>query len=309
MKKKVINFVFSIIVFILLSSTISRASSLQYVGVNVGDRFKYKITNGHILTSFNDTIYLDDSDLNIQGKKVDIEITSIQESLSESFLGFFVEAIMVNVTETVEGEQYQGYTLVDEWYIMFSIILLSYTSVTQFFDPGSYEFHPPEPSATEIEEFLLLPIFATTNTSFYQELVDQGGTSTAPLQPQGGTPSKMVVDQIQTTFDGVSKFTLNATMDDTVSGIINIDIEWSSYAKLEFYVFIDTQKGLVKDYYLNYKNVILIGTNKTINEITYGFEEESSGNTFTLDYYAILPIYICMGISAIFMILKKKRRE
>jgi len=309
MKKKLIYCGFLIISLVLLTSTIARASSLQDVGVKVGDTFKYKITDGHILTKFNETIYIDDTNLNIEGKKVDIEITSIQEFLSELFSGIFPEEIMVNVTETVEGETYEGYTLVDEWYLMFSIILISYTSVTQFFDPEGYEFHPPEPSTTEVEEFLMLPIFATSNTSFYEELVEQEGITTAPLLPKKGTPTKMVQDQIQITFDGVSKFTLNATMDETVSGVINIDVEWSSYAMLEFYVFVDTQKGILKDYYLNFKNVILVGGNKTINEITYGFEEESSGKTFTIDYSAILPIYICTGVLAVFIILKKKRSK
>ncbi len=312
MKKKTIYFGFTIVVFILLTNTVSRAGSLQYVGVKVGDTFKYKITDGHILTKFNDTVYLNDSDLNIQGKKVDIRITAIGEILLESFFGYPMEEIIVNVTETIDGEEYEGYTLLDEWYQMFSVIFLSYIGITLSFDPEYYEFHPPDSSTTDVEEFLMLPIFATTNSSFYQELVDQGGISTAPLQPQGGAPSKMVLEGIQITFDGESKFTLNATMEDSTSGTINVDVEWNTSAILEFYVFIDTQNGVVKEFYLNFENDIIIGPNTTINEITYGFKEEKTsgnGNTFTLDYSLMLSIYVSASLLVVFVIVKRKRNK
>jgi hypothetical protein len=311
MKKKALNLGLVIIIFILLTNTVSKANSLQYVGVEIGDKFKYKITYGHILTKFNETIYLDDTDLNIQGKKVDIRITAIDEYLLESFLGLFVEEIMINVTETVDGVEYEGYTLLDEWHMMFQVILNSYLYNTVAFDPENYEFHPPDTSATDDEEFLLLPIFATTNTSFYQEMLDHGGISTAPLQPQEGLPSIMVLEGIQITFDGESKFTLNATMEDTVSGTIDVDVEWSSYAILEFYVFIDTQRGIIKEFYLNFKNDIIIGANTTINEINYGYKEEisGSGNTFTLDNSTMLPIYISVSLIVIFVIVKRKRNS
>ena len=311
MRKNAIYLGFVIIGLILLTNTISRTNSLQYVGVEVGDTFKYKITDGHILTKFNETVYLDDADLNIQGKKIDIRITAIDEFLLESFLGFLVEEIMINVTEIVDGAEYEGYTLLDEWHIMFQVILNSYMYNTVAFDPESYEFHPPETSATKEEEFLLIPIFATTNTSFYQEMLDQGGTPSVHLQPKGGLPSRMILEGIQISFDGISKFTLNATLEDTVSGTIDIDVEWSSYASLEFYVFIDTQRGIIKEFYLNFKNDIIIGSNVTINEMTYGFKEETSenGNTFTIDYSIISPIYVCATLMIIFVIIRRKKNS
>jgi len=118
----------------------------------------------------------------------------------------------------------------------------------------------------------------------------------------------LVLEGIQITFDGTSKFTLNATMEDTVSGTIDIDVEWSSYAILEFYVFIDTKIGIIKEYYLNFKNDIIIGANTTINEITYGFKAESSSNTFTLEYSFLLPIFASVIIFLNLILIKKRKK-
>ncbi|MHA1260152.1 MAG: hypothetical protein ACTSSG_08840 [Candidatus Heimdallarchaeaceae archaeon] len=291
MKKRVFLkcFFISIVTTLLLSSIVKGEIS-PFVGVNAGDEFNFKIVSAHTLLEHNGTTYIESHMFDYEGKTVNIKVDAISEGkFPDYFLVIPINKTVINTTETINGDIHITYSVLDQWYETLTFLLPSFDYFVNSFDPLTYEFSPPE---SYKEEYKGLPVFASTNTSFYQQLVEEG---------IGGTTVSYNEEK--------ANFTIVSNDLRFRDGTTNTTGYWNVTAEMGYYVQIDVNQGVLMEYSQLFAFKINIGMNNTKMLMKLKFENEASNTkTFSLNFEMVGPLIVGIGLLTLVAKRRRKRR-
>ena len=291
-KKRLVAYSASFLLVMLLLNTSTSSAIIELVEVEVGDTFEYKLTTAHIYFENNDVIYADDDMMGYAGREVEIEITGISEGLDGTSFGFIGNGIMFNTTETVGSDVYYVHSFLDDWYMSLLSASMLYALYVDLFDPTSYVVYPPLDDAMEYKG---LPIFASLNTSFYNQILNEGiPGATVSFNAEKGNFT-IALEPMEGFREGIDTSSL---------------LPWNTTAKLKYYVNIDTEAGTVNDLKYSLETENYIGTNHTKIKVAYGFENlfaDVDTNTFILDIPLIETLVASICLVTVISIWRRKK--
>lgn len=315
MKKELTVFLAGLSLLAILTSTPFTTAVYPFVEVEVGDSFKYVISKIYFWYEENNVVQAEETGEGIVNNQITVTVDAIFDSNDMYNPGLPYETTVLNVTESIGEQDFQAQTVLDMWYSTFISIEFLYSMLVLGFnpeDPSGIVVNVPD---TSNYSFIMgLPIFATSNTTFYEEVkvqvnstsifnlaADDSGSEDPTLNPV--LPNKVVeVSYI----DGI--FKLNVTNQDYFEGVTLTEIAWNIHGNSKYYVDIDTNKGLVNSllYELSYK--INIGGVKTSLHMKIAIEKSSSGKTITLGLTFLEPLLAVLGLTTFWVIARRKKK-
>ena len=284
-----------------------------YVGVSIGDEFEYEVTIFHIKHEVNNTVYINKNPFGMEGNKVIISVDDIIEEEYMDFFGFVGDnRTKIITTESFAGKSFDSYSFLDEWFETFGFLTFYYEFFPLSFNPETYSFEEPEPYNDSDDRYEGLPIFASTNKSFYQQLND---TFSNPLElPQmkynliNGLPIKLGFESYEVGYwEDRNEFYLNVSLYSSNTGTTSSEVGWDLNLGVTLEVHVDFAKGLVKDLDYSMHQYVAVGTSSALMKARQAFKIVGGDDkpTFTLDSNLIAPTLTILGLVAIIVIRKK----
>ncbi|MHA1852656.1 MAG: hypothetical protein ACTSUF_04005, partial [Candidatus Heimdallarchaeaceae archaeon] len=265
---------FSIVIF---STTILPCNALK-----VGDSFEYKVSAAKCYFECNDTVYIDYNLSEYVGKNIQINITSITD---------LQDKMMINVTETVNSQDYATYSIVDYWASSSEGIKDYYERHAGWFSPETYVFEVP---TLPVFEYPGLPVFASTSKAFYEGLMEDDDFSFT----HKSYSEKNHYFSIETN----NSYFLEDVM-------LPSSIPWNITGELKISVEVNTAQGTVTKFYHRLFEEIHIGGNYSILDLTLDFEDLTEyKDTVALDFQIsewLLATFLLVVFSKNF----KRRKE
>ena len=315
MKKELTVFLAGLTLLAILTSTPFTTAVSPFVEVEVGDSFKYVISKIYFWLEENNVVQAEETGEGIVNNQITVTVDAIFDSNDMYYLGLPYETTVLNVTESIGEQVFQAQTALDMWYSTFISIEFLYAMLVLGFNPEVPSGITVNIPDTSNYSFIMgLPIFATSNTTFYEEVktqvnstttfslaVDDSGSEDPTLNPE--LPNKIVeVSYI----DGI--FKLNVTNRDYFEGVTSAEISWNIQGYSKYYVDIDTNKGLVNSliYEISYK--INMGGLRTSLHMKIAVEKSSSGRTFTLGLTFLEPLLAVLGLTTFWVIVRRKKK-
>ncbi len=304
--KKLIRGIVSTLILLSLITSNTEASLLVNVGVSIGDVFDYKYTEVHFQMKHNGTTYVDYQGEDIVGKTINVTVDDYDIATESGFIGFYYDRVKFNQTERFDEEERETQTYLDQWFDFYFLTEMSYNSTAINFDPEEYEFHPPNPDAIYNYTSLIgMPIFATTNTSFYQDLNDNGLPETEYPYLSKSEPIKSTKTNQVSFEDNI--FAVNVTNEDTISGVTVAEENWSIHGLLRYDVTVDAELGLVNafKYSINYEASVGLDHTEIVTIIAFAKIVE---NTYSIDFSLSAPLLLITSLIA-FTVLKRRTKK
>lgn len=304
--KKFIRGIVSIVILFSLISSNTEASLLVNVGVSIGDVFDYKYTEVHLQLKHNGTTYVNYQGEDIVGKTINVTVDDYNETVESGFIGFYYEKVKFNQTERFDDIERETYTYLDQWFDFYFMIEIAFNSTVMNFDPEDYDFHPPNPDVIYNYTSLSgMPIFASTNTSFYADLNENGLPETEYPYFSKSNPIKNSKVTHITFQDNI--FVVNVTNEDTLSGVTAAEENWSIHGLSKYEITVDTEQGLVNafKYSINYEAAVGLEHTEVVTTIAF---EKISDKTYSIDFSLSIPILLLTSFIA-FSILKRRKKK
>ncbi|MCG3220222.1 MAG: hypothetical protein H7641_02480 [Candidatus Heimdallarchaeota archaeon] len=307
-----LSIISTLFIVIMMSGTTQAAIS-PYVGVVIGDEFEYEVTIFHIRQDVNNVNYININPFGMEGNKIKIQVADIVEEETGDFFGLiYVNKTKIKTIEAFAGKSFESGTFLDEWFETFSFLLMYFDFFPSAFIPETYEFYEPEPFNDSAENYEGLPIFASTNASFYQQL-NSTFSESALLVPvknevERDTPFQLAHETYEVGYwPELNEFYLNVSLYSSNTGTTTSDIGWDLNIGTDIVAHIDTANGLVKDLDYSMHLYIAVGTNSSLMKARQAFQkvEGVERPTITLDYNFIAPTLTILGLVAIIVSRKK----
>ena len=292
-----------IIIGLLVISTQAQVQAFNVpVNLNVGDVFHINLTKMEATHKINGTSYIDSdiADLTqIPTGEAEIKVTSIYDKNKDTY---------VNATGNIGDLKIDGSTMVDGWEsFMFTLFILALFSA--FFDPDNYDFSAPttQTTVTSVDKIDPPPIFATSNESYYQEIVSSLSNTSTSTTTSTSTSSQLITIQnsdFNATYDSTTKiFKLNMYFTLAGSGTNTKGDNWSFNGTFKLNIEIDVSKSFVYKLGYLFSTVVQIGaaSEETSISLEWGKvneENQSSGGvlgnlpgfTFYMAFVTLLAI-------------------
>ena len=298
----------------MISGTTQAAIS-PYVGVSIGDEFKYEVTIFHLKSELNSTVYINTNPFGMEGNKIDMNVTDIVEEEQTNFFGFTsVNNTKIKTTESFAGKSFESGTFLDEWYDAYIFFTTYFKTFQLSFDPETYEFKEPEPYNDSTENYEGLIVFASTNKSFYEQLESEisAPPTLTPIKNEVNEddPFKLEHELYDVAYwEEKNEFYLNVSLYSSNSGTTSSEVGWDYNIGTEFIIHIDTANGLVKDIDYSMHHYVAVGDNNSLMKARQAFKRivsEGGGTpTITLPYNLITPTLILLSIVTVFAFKKR----
>ena len=315
MKKELTIFLAGLSLLAILTSAPFTTAVSPFVEVEVGDSFKYVISKIYFWYEENNVVQAEETGEGVVDNQITVTVDAIFDSNDMYYLGLPYETTVLNVSESIGEQDFQAQTALDMWYSTFISIEFLYAMLVLGFnpeDPSGLVINIPD--TTNYSFIMGLPIFASSNATFYETVVAQVNSTTIfnlavddsrdedpTLNPV--LPSKIVeVSYI----DGI--FKLNVTNQNYFEGVTLTEISWNIQGSSNYYVNIDTNKGLVNSliYEISYK--INMGGVKTALHMKIAIEKSSTGRTFTIGLTFLEPLLAVLGLTTFWVIARRKKK-
>ena len=313
MRKGMVKTSLLVCLMIVILSTSAIADPLSSVGVQEGDEVTYKFGKTYFEAKENDVTYLDESDFNLEDKKVKVRIDSLFVVYNDWMLigeTFGDYIVAVNTTETFEGSQYESKTYVDYWYSLFYLLRVGYEAQVKYFDPYYYEFDPPDPMNESLPPYTAfqMPIFASTNVSFYEGIEQQWSQTLIEEKNENlNNNIKLMSEFLEVAYwEDKNEFYLNTSYHAYRTNDTETPTPWEIDGKFNYVVHVDTLEGLVKDLQFSFGYNLKLGSNQTFIEIVYEIKKDRIGNTIQLNAPWLEVLIISIGMVFVLRLKKKK---
>lgn len=304
--KKMVRGIVSIVILIGLISSNTEASLLVNVGVSIGDVFEYKYTEVQLQLKHNGTTYVNYQGEDIVGKTINVTVDDFNETVGSGFIGFYYERVKFNQTERFDNIERETSTYLDHWLDLYLSVELSFNSSVVSFNPEYYSFHPPDPDAIyNYTTMIGLPIYASTNISFYEDLNENGLPENEYPYFSKTEPIKNSREEQISFLDNILK--VNVTNEETFNGVTSTEENWSIHGLSRYDVTIDAKLGLVKAFMYSISYEVVVGLEHTEVVIKIAFEK-IMGDSSTIDFSLSVPILMLTSIIA-FSVLKRRTKK
>jgi len=309
--KKFIRVIVSVLFITALISSNTEASLLSNVGVNIGDVFEYKFNQVQLFLRHNGTIYVNYQGADVVGKTINITVDDFYETIDQSFMGFNYDRIEFNQTDRFDNITKESHTYLDHWFEMYRYMELAFNSTTLNFDPENYEFHPPnEETIYDYDIVIGVPIFATTNITFYEDIEENGFPEVGDIYLLKNRDMEDVSEELKYSREEYISFhdnifNANVTNEDTISGVTIAEEDWSVHSLTRYDLSVDAEKGLVKKFLYEYSCEVSIGAQYTEMKTLVSFEELASEN-FAIDFSLTIPLLVLSSVLVIFVLRRRK---
>ena len=318
MKKELTIFLAGLSLLMILSSAPFTTAVSPFVEVEVGDSFNYVISKVYFYLEENNVVTAEETGVGIVNGTINVEVDAIFDSSDVLYFGLPYETTTFNVTETIGDRSVQAQTPLDMWYGMFLSIEGLYAMLVDGFNP----YDPPDitieiPDTSSYDFIKGLPVFANSNTTFYEELeADLNGVTSLNLALDDSNYNNPIINPgvpgriTEVSYIG-GIFKLNVTNqgyfdDGTVS--TNVDYDWSVQGISNYYVEIDTNNGLVNEMFYGINVKTIVDGYKTVVDMKIGIEKSDTGNTWTLGISFIEPLLAVLGLTTFWIITRKMKK-
>ncbi|NPD87906.1 MAG: hypothetical protein HGN29_04235 [Asgard group archaeon] len=309
--KLLLGIISTLFIVIMISGT-TQAVISPYVGVVIGEEFEYEITIFHIKQDLNNVNYININPFGMEGNKIKIKVADIVEEEQSSFLGIPMEnQTKIKTTESFAGKTFESESFLDDWFETFFFLTFYYETSPITFNPETYEFNEPKPFNDSDENYEGLPVFASTNESYYQQL-NASFSEPATFVPvknevERDSPFQLAYESYEVGYwPDKNEFYLNVSLYSSNTGTTSTDIGWDLNIGVDIVTHIDIANGLVKDLDYSINEFIAVGTNSSLMKARQAFKKVGGGRpTITLDYNFIAPSLTMLGLVAIIVTRKK----
>ena len=296
----------------MISGTTQAAIS-QYVGVAIGDEYEYEVTIFHLKQEVDNIVYINVNPFGMEGNKIKIEVNDIVEEEMMSYFGFYTEnQTKIKTTESFAGKSFESGTFLDEWFETFFFLMFFFETLPQAFNPETYDFYIPEPYNDSAANYEGLPIFASTNESYYQQLNATSFEKTTLFPVKNEVERDIPFQFAHESYEMVywpdkNEFYLNVSLYSSETGTTSTDVGWDLNLGVDIVTHIDTVNGLVKDLDYAIHQYVAVGTNSSLMKARQAFKKVGGGDrpTITLDYNFLAPTLTILGLVAIIVTRKK----
>ncbi|MHA1346346.1 MAG: hypothetical protein ACTSO3_08135 [Candidatus Heimdallarchaeaceae archaeon] len=309
--KKLIRGIASILFIIVLISANTEASLLSNVGVNIGDSFEYKYNQIQLSLSHNGTTYVNYQGADIVGKTINITVDDFYETVDQSFIGFNYDRVEFNQTERFESMTNETHSYLDYWFDMYRIVELAFNSTIVNFDPEDYEFHPPNEEAVYDYNIVIgLPIFATTNISFYEDINENGFPEAGDSYSIKERGKEEITEEIKHSRVEQISFlenilNVNITNEDSLSGVTIAEEDWSIHCLTRYDLSINAEQGLVKKFLYEYSFDVALGSQHTESKTILSFEQLPI-EVLSEDFSLAIPLLILSSVLVLIVLRRRK---
>jgi hypothetical protein len=313
-RKEFLLGIVSVFFIVILTVGTTQATISPYVGVDIGDKVEYEVTIFHMRQEVNNTAYVNVNPFGMEGNKVEIKVNDITEEETGDFWGMItINKTKIVTTESFAGKSFESGSFLDDWFEAFSFFSWYFVQFPLMFIPEAYEFYVPEPYNETEANYEGLPVFASTNESFYQELnaTLAGGMSLLPVRNavEKDTPIQFAHESYEVGYwPDKSEFYLNVSLYSSDTGTTSTDIGWDLNLGFEYVTHIDIANGLVKDLDYSMHQYIAVGSSSALMKARQAFKKVGGGDrpTITLDYNFVAPTLTILGLVAIIVARKKR---
>lgn len=315
MKKELTLFLAGLSLLAILTSAPFTTAVSPFVEVEVGDSFNYVVSKVYFYLEENNMVVAEETGAGIVNNTINVEVNEIFDSSNILFLGLPYETTVFNVTETIGEQSFQALTPLDMWYSMFVSLEFLYAMMVDGFNP----YDPPgiiiEFPDTSTYDFMKgLPIFATSNTSFYEQLeADLNDVTSLNLALDDSNYQNPIINpEIPIRLTEVSYingiFKLNVTNQGYFDEITTTEISWSVQGISNYFVEVDTNNGLVNEMFYGLNVKTIVDGYKTVVDMKVGIEKSDTGRTWTLGLTYLEPLLAVLGLTLVWVIVKKKKK-
>ncbi|MCG3222969.1 MAG: hypothetical protein H7647_00775 [Candidatus Heimdallarchaeota archaeon] len=309
--KRMVRGIVSIVILISLISSNTEAALLSNVEVNIGDVFEYKYNQVQLFLRHNGTIYVNYLGADVVGKTINITVDDFYETTDQSFIGFNYDRIEFNQTERFDNITKESHTFLDYWFDTYRFVELAFNATTASFNPENYEVHPPDENAVYDYNMLIgMPIFATTNLTYYEDIEENGFPEVGDIYLLKNRDKGEVKENLkysreeQITFqENILK--VNVTNEDTLSGITTTEEDWSVHSLTRYELTVDAEQGLVKKLLFEHSYEIAVGEQDTEVVTIVSFEQLVPEN-FTIDFSLTIPLLIASSVLFVYVLRRRK---
>jgi hypothetical protein len=316
MKKKLISLLAGLSVLVILTSAPFATAAFPFVEVEVGDSFNYVISDVYFFLEENSVLVAEETGVGIVNNTINVVVDAIFESSEIMYLGLPYGAVTFNVSETIGGQTFLGQTPLDMWYSLFvSLDFLYYMLVDGFspYDPPDLIIEIPDTSTYDFMKGL--PIFANSNTSFYEHLESQVNAEIYPNIVYDDSTNPVINPSIPARSVEVSYtngiFKLNVTNHGYFGeGETTTDVAyvWSVLGTSNYYVEVDTKNGLVLKMSYSLDVETIVEGYKTDLIMKVGIEKSDTGRTWTLGISFIEPLLAILGLTTFWVIIRRIKK-
>ncbi len=309
--KKLSRGIVSILFITVLISGNTEASLLSNVGVNIGDSFEYKYNQIQLSLSHNGTTYVNYQGADIVGETINITVDDFYETVGQSFIGFNYDRVEFNQTERFESITNETHSFLDYWFDMYRYVELAFNSTTVGFDPEDYEFHPPNEEAIYDYNIVIgVPIFATTNISFYEDINENGFPEVGDSCLMKDRGKEEITEEIKySRIEHISFLenilNVNITNEDTLSGVTIAEEDWSIHSLTRYDLSINAEQGLVKKFLYEYSYEVVLGSQHTEMKTIVSFEQLPI-EIVSEDVSLAIPLLVLSSVLVVYVLRRRK---
>ncbi|MCE7748415.1 MAG: hypothetical protein GPJ51_08450, partial [Candidatus Heimdallarchaeota archaeon] len=135
MKKELTVFLAGLTLLAILTATPFTTAVSPFVEVEVGDSFKYVISNIYFWYEENNVLIAEETGEGIVDNQITVTVDAIFDSNDMYYLGLPYETTALNVTESIGEQDFQAQTALNMWYSTFISIEFVYAMIVLGFNP------------------------------------------------------------------------------------------------------------------------------------------------------------------------------
>jgi hypothetical protein len=288
---------------IMITTPIAYAETVP-LAIEVGDKYRFRIIEeryDHFINGINYGV-----DKTFDGN-IEVEITKIELKDDDT---------VVTMIRDQNGTKEQVESVVDDWEFVFGVFgfLLIIGFLFGIPKPAESQFIPPDETSTTIDELLnelfeIYPFFATTNSSYYEELVDYFNGLENELDinltdDETVTQNKVRSEGKKTEDD---KYSFNLELDLAYEGETS-GKDYEMGYKYHFFALIDYTNSLVESLKLNFQVKRVLEAQNSLIDIAIEFGKASSGFGIDIDFSQLSYSSFFVFLSAIIVVSLITRR-
>ena len=270
--------IIAFLVGILLLSALPQARGIENVAFSVGDEFEFTITDFMESEKVNGTEYYTSqtSEMFTEGDTIKVTVTNIEVFTQESDFFGPEEFVGINYTAEMGDNTYDGFSALDEWtgVLLFGTLLYAFSTFGAPYASFEAPTKTSEPVMEEDGQFSM-PLFATSNASFYQEYVDKvTSTTTSETTTATSESISVVKDDISASYDAENeKFSLFMNLRWEGGGEHYTGKQWTGFSELKFELNIDVSRSIVTKLFMSWQLSIEVDDASKDSALKLGFVE------------------------------------
>ncbi len=310
-----------VLVLVILTSPVSQATSRTLpIALEPGDSFTYRVLDDHMFVAINGTTFLNQTYLKEPTSEVKVSVLGMK-NVTDDDANWGINTIVNQSEITDSGATRETFSYVDGWldHYHFGILSIFYVFGVMMAAPHVYSFKYNKP-LIQVPQ-VGLPIFTTTNGSYYEELMeanpptDGNQSSMPPSTPPGAEIPPYNLTYQYDADNGI--FVMEHVMSYEGNGTLLQDntTTWSLELKMDFLLDTTFSKSIVNQLksvvYWNVRvgnatHVLDWGLHVVLKDSLESSVTENENLTSTTTSMSLLATMFMMVILGTFLAAKKR---